>query len=316
MKVHTLASFWRSRINLFYVLAFAPLVVFGFGSFVAWGNIFGALIPFYGFLLLLLKKDKLSVFRAPAELYRFVGLVLLVASLFVYYAVVHFYPSVSFYGLANYLLHILGLFLIFFEVRALKESFTTIFLIVGTASIAFIGKWMEVFLEPAVPFFVQFMGFILKMLGIPATIGYASTFILKPLNSSSDLIIGVVAGCIGIYSFLTFAIIIIVTMLEDSGSPKTKLLWSVAGILGTFIVNLIRVSLIFVVIYYFGYENWSDIHTPLGYVLFLAWLAFFFLVYAKRQAIQNRVQVFCRKNSPVLVGHTPKIVKKYLTTRV
>jgi len=107
--------------------------------------------------------------------------------------------------------------------------------------------------------------------------------------------LGVEAGCIGIYSFLIFAIVIVVTMMEDPGSLRTKLLWSVAGIIGTFCVNIVRVSLIFVVIYYFGYKDWRKIHTNIGYILFIAWIAFFFLIFSKSQAILSKLQKFWRK---------------------
>jgi len=94
---------------------------------------------------------------------------------------------------------------------------------------------------------------------------------------------------------LTFAVIIAVVMMEDPSNLRTKLLWSVAGIIGTFIVNIIRVSLIFAVIYYFGYKNWGILHSRIGYVLFIIWLAFFFLIFSKRQAILGKLQTFWRR---------------------
>ena len=287
-------SLWKNRLNLFYVLAFAPLLLIQYFGYAARRDFFAALIPLYGFLLLLIKKDKLSVFPESGRLYRFMGLILMLASFFVYYAVALFYPQAQFYGVANYSVYLVGLFLAFFQVSALKQLFATLFLIVAAVSAPYVGKWMESYLEPWVPYFVQIMAFILMVLGIPAKLANPTTFILQT-REGQTLPLGVEAGCIGIYSFLTFAIIIVVTMMEESSSLRTKVLWSVAGIIGTFFVNLVRVSLIFVVIYYFGYADWGKIHTPIGYVLFLVWLAFFFLIFSTRQAILSKFQTFWRK---------------------
>jgi exosortase/archaeosortase family protein len=283
----------KDRLNRFYVLAFAPLLLIQYSGHVRYGGFFPQLIPLYAFLLLLIKKDKLSVFMEANRVYQIVGLTVMLASFFVYYAVVFFYPA-QFYGGANYAVYLIGLFLLFFEASALKESFSILFLIVGALSSGFVGDWMEFYLEPAVPYFVQIMGFVLGILGIPAELGNPTTFAIR-MPSGKVIYLGVAAGCIGIYSFLTFAIIIVITMIEDPSSLRTKLLWSVAGIIGTFFVNIIRVSLIFVVIYYFGFEDWGKIHTPIGYVLFIVWLAIFFLIFSKRKTIISKLQSLFRK---------------------
>ena len=261
---------------------------------VARSDFFAALIPFYALLLLLMKKDSLSVFEEAKGLYRLVGLVLMIASFFVYYGVAVFYPDPQFFGAANYTIYLIGLFLFFFQRSALRESFSALFLIVAAVPSGFAGKWLEFYLDPLVPHFVKMMGFILWILGIPAKSSQSNSFILQ-MPDGNSLAIGVVAGCIGIYSFLTFAIIIVVTMIEDRSALQTRLLWSVAGIVGTFFVNIVRVSLIFAVIYYFGYEDWSKIHTPIGYVLFIAWLALFFFVFSERQAITRKLRSCWRR---------------------
>ena len=293
-KWSSITSRLKNRLNLFYVLAFAPLLLIQYFGYITHGRVFAALIPFYGFLLLLIKKDKLSLFAEARPMYQIIGLTLMLASFFVYYAVALFYPQPQFYGVANYTVYIIGLFLLFLQVSALKESFTTLFLIVAVIASGFVGEWMESYLEPSVPQFVQIMGFILGVLGIPAEIVNPTTFAIR-MPTGKVLPLGVEAGCIGIYSFLTFAILIVVTMMEDSSSLRTKVIWSVAGIIGTFFVNLIRVSLILVIIYFYGYEGWSKIHTPIGYVLFVAWLVIFFSLFSMRQTILRKLQTFWRR---------------------
>lgn len=287
-------SLLRKRLNLFYLLAFMPLLLIQFIGYISRGHLFAILIPLYGFLLLLIKKDKLAAFAEPSPVHRLLGLTLILASFFTYYAVVFFFPSAQFYGVANYIIYIIGLFLFFFEISALKESFAPIFLIAAAVSSTYIGEWMKPHLEPSVPYFARLIGFVLPFLGIPIkTIGRNAFSLQMPDGRIMNL--GIAAGCIGIDSFLAFAIIIVVIMMEDPSNLRTKVLWSVAGVIGTFIVNIVRVSLIFAVIYYFGFENWGEIHSRIGYVLFIAWLAIFFLIFSKRQVILTEFQRFWRR---------------------
>jgi len=287
-KPSPLLSFLKNRLNIFYVLAFAPLLLIQYFGYIARQDIFAALIPLYGFLLLLIKKDKLSAFSDPAQVYRIVGAALVFASFFVYYAIAIFYSQAQFYGITNYIIYIIGLFLVFYQISALKESFTTLFLIIAVASTSYIGAWIESYMEPSVPLFTQIVGSILRILGIPFTFHNPNIFLLQTLTGDIEAL-SIIPKCIGIYSFLTFAIIIVVTMIEDSSSPRTKLVWSIAGILGTFIINTIRVSLIFVGVYFYGFAIWSEIHSTIGYILFILWLGIFFLIFSNRQAIRGKL---------------------------
>jgi len=148
-------------------------------------------------------------------------------------------------------------------------------------------------MEPLVPYFVRVMVFVLMLLGIPATVHNPYTIMLDTSRGPVPVLFE--AGCIGIQSFLIFSVIIVVTMIEESASVRTKLLWSFAGVVGTFVVNIIRVSLIAAVIYYFGYENWGEIHAWIGYALFLLWLGFFFILFSKREAVRNKIRMFRQK---------------------
>jgi exosortase/archaeosortase family protein len=289
-------SFFRERINLFIVSAFAPLILILYYAFAKRGDVVTWMVPFYGFLLLYMKKDKLSDFSQASPAFRVAGLTVTAFSFLAYYVVVRFYPPAPFYGVANYTLHLAGLFLFFFEPRALKEAFSPLFLIGGAASIAFLGAGLEDLLWPAIPFFSKIVELVLRASNIPATLVGSNTFVIAPLHSS-EIYLGIEPACIGIYSMVTFSILIAVTLVEESScSHRAKLLWTLGGVLGTFLLNLVRVSFIFVVIYYFGYENWPAIHEPIGYVLFFTWVGCFLLVFSKRQAVKEAFQSLFRRS--------------------
>jgi len=283
----------KGKLNFFYVLAFAPLVLIGYYKYVSGHSILGVLIPFYGFLLLFFKRERLSLFPDAEGVQRLLGLAAMLASFFVYYVLIYFYSAFYGAGAGFYAVYVVGLFLVFFSFSALKESFSAEFLVVAGGSSFYVGQWLEYYMEPLVPYFVRVMAFVLMLLGIPATVQNPYTIMLSTSRGSVPVLFE--AGCIGIQSFLIFSVIIVVTMIEESGSVRTKLLWSVVGVVGTFVVNIIRVSLIAAVIYYFGYENWGEIHAWIGYALFLLWLGFFFILFSKREAVRDKIQAFWRK---------------------
>lgn len=267
----------RRRINLFYFLAFIPLLA------VAYFSLVRAVIPIYGFVLLLLKKDKLSSFAEPSLVQKILGCFVLVSSIFTYYAVVLVLPQLADpYGIPNYAIHLIGLFLIFFSLSALKEAFSPLFLIVASTSSFFLSEFLEPFLSPfLIPLFMHIIEAILGILRLPATVDYSSGMIM--LLTSKGYVPTLFAwGCIGVFSTLVFSVILITVLVEERSSRRTKLIWSVVGILGTNIVNVIRVITIYLTDYYVGYEAGAQVHYFIGYVLFITWLAIFFYAMSKK----------------------------------
>ena len=293
-KISISVSALKSKINFFYLLAFVPLVLISYFKYVSGVSILGALIPFYGFLLLFFKRDRLSLCSDAGRLQQLVGLAVMLVGLFAFYIMTNLY-SFDFYGTvaAFYASFLLGLFLAFFSASALRESVSVFFLVVVGSSSYYLGEWLEYFLEPLVPYFVQIMVVVLLVLGVPVAIHNPRTIMLK--KPEGPVPVTFEAGCIGIWSFLVFSVIIVVTMIEESASIRTKLLWSLGSVIGTFAINIIRVSLISAVIYHFGYENWGWIHAWIGYALFLAWLGFFFVIFSNREVIRNEIRALWQK---------------------
>jgi len=290
-KLPNVISAISSRINQFYILAFAALaLVFFFSPF-------SAVIPFYGFLLLLLKYQKLSEPQEASLVQKILGVVVIASSFFAYYGVVLVYPKAAFYGPANYTLYLLGLFLLFFKLSTLKEAFAPLFLIVAATSSSFISGWLKPFISPFANDFAHIIVSVLRALGLNAGIYYLGG---TPVVSFSSLSGKVVAGafvyeCIGVYSLLVFSIILVVILFEDPSGLKEKVAYSIAGLLGTFAINIFRVTMIFVTDYFYGAEAGATVHYVIGYALFSTWLAIFFLIYAKRQPLHTKIMSFWKK---------------------
>lgn len=281
----------RSKLNLFYILAFAPLLL------VFYYVPFSAVIPFYGFLLLSLKRDKLSEFKGANLVQEILGVTIVGCSFLIYYGIVTIYSQVVFYSPANYTVYLLGLFLAFFRFSALKEAFAPLFLIVAATSSTLISVWLKPFLSPFANDFAHIIAGILSALGVKTSLYYiGDTPIISVLSLSGKTVSGsFVYECIGIYSMLVFSIILIVILFEDPSSPKVKALYSVAGLLGTFALNILRVTIIFLVNYFYGANTGGTVHYVIGYALFSIWLVCFLYIYAMRQAFHARITSFWKK---------------------
>jgi len=278
------------KINMFYILAFVPLL------FVAYFSPFSVIIPFYGFLLLLLKSQRLGSLEKGSFVQRVLGLVIIVGSFFAYYGVVLVYHGAAFYTAANYVVYLLGLLLVFFRFSVLKEAFTSFFLIMAATSSTFISVWLKPFFSPYTDEFAYIIANILKAFRLNVSLYYLSEIPILSLVSLQGKIItaAFVYECIGVYSALVFSIILVVVLLEDPSSLKVQLLWSIVGVLGTFALNILRVTIILLADYFYGAEVGATVHYVIGYILFSIWLVFFLFAYSKRRILQLKFQSLWR----------------------
>lgn len=284
----------EDKINVFYILAFLPLLLIGYYRYAFFSNPLGALIPFYGFLILLIKKDKLSEYAMETNAFqRFFGVFIALGSFFLYYILVAIIPWTGFYGVANYLVYLFGLFFIFFKISALKQAFTAFFLIVAGALTGLSFRWIEFQMAPTVPYYVHLFSSALGLFGIKNSMPNPTTILLYTPRGVLPVLFE--AGCIGVYSLIIFSILIVITMLETSASRRTKLLWSLIGLIGVFAVNIIRLLIVIVSMYLYGYDFGQRVHQVIGYVLFLSWVAIFLLLFTKRQTILGKIQLVQKK---------------------
>lgn len=129
-----------------------------------------------------------------------------------------------------------------------------------------------------------------------ATAGLANLFGLDLLNSTWDesigmtlltfnspngiKSIGVDARCSGIHSLTIFLAIFLLMLFE----ARKRLKWNyktaivaLIGIVGTYIVNLIRVLIIIVIFYFKDWSIAGPIHDYLGYAFLILWVPIFWL---------------------------------------
>lgn len=286
-KINTILSTIKEKINAFYLLAFAPLLIFAYYHS---GWIFSIIIPVFGFILLLIKKQNLQHYHQAKRAQKALGIIIALGSFLVYFALAPFLPSVTFYTAANYVIYLLGLCLTFFEASALKETTTSIFLIAAASSSPFISDLLGLHLSPYVTVqFAYLMQGIMKALGVNATITNSTNPF--PVISFPTIQGGQVSAvfnwyCVGVASLLTFSIILVILLIEEHSNLKSRMTWSVLGIAGILILNVLRVLIILLADYFYGAEVGGTIHYFIGYTIFITWLITFLYLFSKK-AVQT-----------------------------
>jgi exosortase/archaeosortase family protein len=156
---------------------------------------------------------------------------------------------------------------------------------------------LKPFLSPYANDFAHIIMNILRTLGIDANIYYLGTTPIITLPSLSGRVVqgAFVYGCMGVYSVLVFSILLVVILFEDPSSLKVKLSYSIVGLLGTFALNILRITIIVLADYFYGAAVGATVHYVIGYALFSTWLAIFFYVFSKRQVISGKFQSIWQK---------------------
>jgi len=281
-RVSTVFRSMKNRRNIFYILAFIPLLI------LAYFNVSYLSPLIFGFLLFLLKRDKLSFSGQAIHIQRALGVVLALGSFISFCVFIFLFPSLIFYA-ATYVVYILGLLLAFSDLSALKEAFSPIFIVVAAASISFISNWLEPILSPnIIPLFTTIIVAISSLLGVKATIQYPDIVLLHTWSGTIPL--QIIWGCIGVYGALIFSTLMIVILAEEPGRLMTKTLWAIIGVIGVLLLNIVRIAMILVADYYYGAEVAAQFHSILGYAFFFTWLSFFLYTFSKRQAILQRLR--------------------------
>jgi exosortase/archaeosortase family protein len=281
-RIRNFFSSHDNRSKIFYAAAIAPFALLTY-SYSAWP--FGIAIPLYSFLLLALKKPKLFSHKEASHFQKAFGLLMIFASFLLYFVLVPIFPDAAFYGVGNYAVYILGLFLVFFDIHALREAFSPLFLIVATTSTSLISELVEPVLSPyAIHTMASLIVTLVRLLGIRTDVIFVGYPIITIHTPKGPVAAAFIWGCVGFASTLIFSIILVVVLSEESCRLRTKILWSAVGLVGVFFLNIARVVMIFVTDYFYGYEAGAQVHYFIGYAIFITWIGVFFYAFSRRQA--------------------------------
>lgn len=119
-----------------------------------------------------------------------------------------------------------------------------------------------------VPMETRMIAALIRLFGIRAAASQTSLYLTK---GASTLPIYISWNCVGWQSFILF-LITLVTGLQGAYTRRSKVETVILGFLGTFLVNLLRLSVVCVVAYYVGQLPAVIFHDYGGTILILLWL--------------------------------------------
>lgn len=182
-------------------------------------------------------------------------------------------PNSMSFGIFDMLIMLVGVYISFFGLKATK-FFTP--LIMYTV-VLILGYQLEFYLEQVKTlqnFLAQLMDSLLRSLNIASWVaGDIVTFVDRSGFNTYNLQID--APCTGIKGMLAYGSLAALLVLDTKSSIRKKAIALSVGLIGTFMVNLLRLSTIFLSVYFLGIDAGLLLHTYLGYVLFTIWVVLF-----------------------------------------
>ncbi len=127
--------------------------------------------------------------------------------------------------------------------------------------------------EWVVPTEVRFIALTLQPFGIQAEVTDAALYLTRP-GSAFPIPVYISWNCVGWQSFILFGITL-VTGLQGRIPRRRKFQVIALGLLGTFWMNLLRMSSVALVAYFFGRLPAVIFHDYAGTLMILVWLVVF-----------------------------------------
>ena len=127
--------------------------------------------------------------------------------------------------------------------------------------------------EQLTPWMVKIVAGLLNALGIDSSCGVDRIYMYK---GSDPLAVFISWNCIGWQSFILLLITFFVG-LKGPFTLKSKLETVLIGILGTFLINIFRISFVSVVAYYFGQLAAIIFHDYISTLVMILWLVAYWL---------------------------------------
>jgi exosortase/archaeosortase family protein len=186
--------------------------------------------------------------------------------------------STSSFGIFDMLVMLVGLYSIFFGLGATRFFMP---LIAYTVILLF-GYQLEFLLEQVKVleyFLAELMGSFLRSLNIVSWVAGNIVTMIDKYGMTQNLVID--GPCTGIKGMLAYGSLAALLVFDAKSSMKRKVIATSVGLVGTLLVNILRLVMIFLSVYFLGIETGLLIHTYLGYGLFIAWVLIFWSIALK-----------------------------------
>lgn len=178
------------------------------------------------------------------------------------------------FGLSDMLIAFISVSIAFYGFRGLKH-FT---LPIAYLSILIVGYQLE-FAITEIAFLQNFLAHLVASMLNLFTIGASANANLVTVYTQSGVHSLVIdADCTGFKGMLAYGSLAILMILDVKTTYKRKALCTTIGLIGTFLVNILRLLTIFLAVYFVGIEAGLAVHTYLSYGLFIIWVFVFWII--------------------------------------
>ncbi|MFW9944009.1 MAG: exosortase/archaeosortase family protein [Candidatus Sifarchaeia archaeon] len=236
-----------------------------------------ALLPI---IVVFANRERFKDIPGPSGLGFLLGLSLLTGS-FVFNWFTGFFTGDTRYGVTDYVILCLGIFVLFYSPMAQLVR-------VGAFSLGFVraatlglSMLYESAFDYVSDFFVTIVVFFSKVIVSP-TIDVGSSpgqIIVGGQAENSMIYIG--WACAGLEELVLISVILYSLIDSFNLSKSLTVIWLALGIAGSFVVNILRMVILVWVAYEYGTDDMRWVHTHLGDVLFLVWIGVFWVVFFK-----------------------------------
>ena len=178
------------------------------------------------------------------------------------------------FGLVDMFIVFIGVSLIFYGVKGLKMlSLPALYFVIMIT--AYRAEFALEEVRNLEYFMAGLMGSFVQLFGIEATVLDNTVMLVTPYGA---YVLQIDGPCTGIKGMLAYGSLATLMLVDLEGSGKRKLMVASVGLVGTFMVNLARLAVIFLTIYFAGIETGLALHTYLGYGMFLGWVLLFWAI--------------------------------------
>lgn len=132
--------------------------------------------------------------------------------------------------------------------------------------------WYKAIQDVIVPYELSVVGTLLRLIGVPVRVGNAY-FEWTKSNGSNEAVF-MIWNCVGWQTLVLF-IITLLTGLSGKHTLTSKLETLAIGILGTYLINIGRLTLVVLVYYLIGRSLGTVFHDYFSNILTLVWLFWF-----------------------------------------
>jgi exosortase/archaeosortase family protein len=193
-----------------------------------------------------------------------------------------------------------------------KDTFVTLFLILTLVLIfmPFLATFNDILTrvvinlkgysfirEYIVPFEVRMVAVVLAVLGFDVSV--TKEYVV--LGQTQPFFTEIVWNCIGWQSLLFFVITAAIGLQGDKYTNLSKIKAAIIGLLGTFLVNILRIVAVVLVAYSFGQFPAIIVHDYGSILAIIAWL-FFFWWFSYSYVLEEKTTSLTSKNSTQPIG--------------